>query len=390
MDKKSSAYSEKIVMKTPLLMNKARGQHFLENPEIIKSIVEKSAIRSTDVVLEIGPGNGNLTKLLLDKGQRVVAIEVDPRMIGELTKRFPQYSESGRKFTLLKGDAIKTEWPFFDICVANLPYQISSPVIFKLLCHRPQFRCAVIMVQREFAMRMVAQPGSDCYCRLAANLQLLAKVDHLMKVSKKNFRPPPKVESSVVRIEPKNPMPVVDFIQWDNLLRICFLRKNKTLGAIFRTKVILKNLLKSNKNLDKKKLVSGELNYKLFAFENKELLEEMENVQETNIDEMEVNSDEETVARNISKNQPKKTTDMELEEEVDESSEEDESGHISHENGKPVSKKKSNDPEYEQFKEKIVAVLISNKLDKNRPSKMHWSLFLELIHLFNENGFYFR
>ena len=101
------------------------------------------------------------------------------------------------------------------------------------------------MVQREFAMRMVAKPGTECYCRLSANLQLLAKVDHLFKVGKKNFRPPPKVESSVVRVEPKNPMPQIDFEQWDGLLRICFNRKNKTLGAIFKTKTIYNFLLEN-------------------------------------------------------------------------------------------------------------------------------------------------
>lgn len=82
---------------------------------------------------------------------------------------------------LVRGDAIKTNWPYFDLCVANLPYQISSPVVFKLLAHRPLFRCAVVMVQREFALRLVAQPGTELYCRLSANVQFLAKVDHLFK-----------------------------------------------------------------------------------------------------------------------------------------------------------------------------------------------------------------
>jgi 18S rRNA (adenine1779-N6/adenine1780-N6)-dimethyltransferase len=91
------------------------------------------------------------------------------------------------------GDVLITELPFFDICVANIPYQISSPLVFKLLAHKPVFRCAVLMFQQEFAMRLVAQPGSDLYCRLSVNVQLLAKVDHLMKVSKNNFKPPPKV-----------------------------------------------------------------------------------------------------------------------------------------------------------------------------------------------------
>lgn len=86
---------------------------------------------------------------------------------------------------------------------------------------------------------MTAKPGSDLYCRLSVNVQLLSKVDHLIKVGKNNFKPPPKVESSIVRIEPKNPLPDIDFLEWDGLLRICFIRKNKTLQAAFKHKKIL-------------------------------------------------------------------------------------------------------------------------------------------------------
>lgn len=351
-------------MKTPLLMNKARGQHFLENPEVIKSIVDKSAVRSTDVVLEIGPGNGNLTKLLLDRAQKVVAIEVDPRMIGELTKRFPPYSDAGRKLTLLKGDAIKTDWPFFDLCVANLPYQISSPVLFKLLCHQPPFRCAVIMVQREFAMRMVAQPGSDCYCRLAANLQLLAKVDHLMKVSKKNFRPPPKVESSVVRVEPKNPMPKVDFIQWDNLLRMCFLRKNKTLGSIFKTKAVLRSLYRVNTAGEKPAQDATQPNFKMLAFEGREYEDQGNQVTEMNIEDMEVDSDDEEgmEEEELPQTRPKHAAPSKAEEE----------------------------PKMREFKERLASIVAEFHLDKQRPAKMHWSAFLEVINAFNSREIYFR
>ena len=79
-------------------------------------------------------------------------------------------------------DVMKTELPYFDVCVANIPYQISSPLTFKLLAHRPYFRAAIIMFQHEFAMRLVAKPGEANYCRLAVNTQLLARVDHLLKV----------------------------------------------------------------------------------------------------------------------------------------------------------------------------------------------------------------
>lgn len=144
---------------------------------------------------------------------------------------------------------LKTALPYFDICVANIPYQISSPLTFKLLNHQPAFRCAIIMFQREFAMRLVANPGDTLYCRLSVNTQLLARVSHLLKVGKNNFRPPPKVDSSVVRIEPRKPRPQVNLKEWDGFIRICFIRKNKTLGSIFRMKNVLSLLERNYKTL---------------------------------------------------------------------------------------------------------------------------------------------
>ncbi|KEH34497.1 dimethyladenosine transferase, putative [Medicago truncatula] len=101
------------------------------------------------------------------------------------------------EISVIQGDVLKTELPYFDICVANIPYQISSPLTFKLLNHQPAFRCAIIMFQREFAMRLVAQPGDKLYCRLTVNTQLHARISHLLKVGRNNFRPPPKVDSFV-------------------------------------------------------------------------------------------------------------------------------------------------------------------------------------------------
>ena len=221
--------------------DKSFGQHILKNPKVVEQIVEKSGIKPTDIILEIGPGTGNLTVQLLERGKKIIAMEIDPRMIAEVSKRVNKLGYS-HKFGLIQGDAIKTDMPFFDICIANTPYQISSPLVFKLLQHRPMFRCAVLMFQREFAQRLIAKPGSNMYCRLSVNVQLLARVDHLIKVGRNSFKPPPKVESSVVRIEPKYPPPPINFVEWDGLVRLCFLRKNKTLSAIFRLKNILKML----------------------------------------------------------------------------------------------------------------------------------------------------
>lgn len=193
-----------------ILFNTGAGQHILKNPLVVNSIIEKAALRRTDVILEVGPGTGNLTVKMLEKVKKVIACEIDPRLVGELQKRV-QGTCLANKLEIRVGDVLKTDLPFFDACVANLPYQISSPFVFKLLLHRPFFRCAILMFQREFALRLVAKPGTKLYCRLSINTQLLARVDHLMKVGKNNFRPPPKVESSVVRIEPKNPPPPVNF-----------------------------------------------------------------------------------------------------------------------------------------------------------------------------------
>ncbi|GMF45799.1 unnamed protein product [Phytophthora fragariaefolia] len=132
------------------------GQHFLKNPMIVTQIVAKAAIRGTDVCLEVGPGTGNLTVKLLEQAKRVVAVEFDPRMVAELQKRI-QHTEHINHLQIIHGDVMRVQLPFFDVCVANLPYQISSPFVFKLLAHRPMFRCAVVMFQEEFAKRLSAK-----------------------------------------------------------------------------------------------------------------------------------------------------------------------------------------------------------------------------------------
>ena len=115
----------------------------------------------------------------------------------------------------------------------SLSSQISSPLVFKLLSTRPLPRTAVLMFQREFALRLCAPPGSPMWCRLSANVQLFSIVEHILKVGKSNFRPAPNVESSVVRITPKNPPPPVRFEEFDGLGRVVFSRRNKTIRASF-------------------------------------------------------------------------------------------------------------------------------------------------------------
>jgi len=237
--KKVNAKADGATLKQGIKFNTSYGQHILKNPGIVNAIVEKSAVKPSDIVMEVGPGTGNLSVKILEKAKRLLAYEIDPRMVAELNKRVTG-TPFQHKLDVRLGDIIKINtWPLFDICIANLPYQISSPFVFKLLEQRPLPRYAVLMFQKEFADRLVAQPGSKLYCRLSANVQLLAKVEHLMRVKRSEFRPPPKVDSAVVRIEPVNPPPPINYKEWDGLLRLAFLRKNKTLAGIFRQKAVL-------------------------------------------------------------------------------------------------------------------------------------------------------
>jgi len=229
-------------------MDKDLGQHILKNPGVASAIVHKAHLKQSDHVLEVGPGTGNLTVLILKAAKAVTAVEMDPRMAAELTKRVQGTAEAKRLKVML-GDVIKTELPHFDVCISNTPYQISSPLVFKLLSLPNPPRSCILMFQREFAMRLFAKPGEKLYSRLSVNVQMWAKVSHIMKVGRNNFNPPPQVESNVVRIEPKHPRPQIAYEEWDGLLRIAFVRKNRTLRASFLGTSAVLELLASNYRL---------------------------------------------------------------------------------------------------------------------------------------------
>ncbi|KAH3903343.1 probable Dimethyladenosine transferase [Saccharomycodes ludwigii] len=242
-EKQVSASAANTVFK----FNTNLGQHILKNPLVAQGIVDKAQIQPSDIVLEIGPGTGNLTMKILEKARKVIAIEFDPRMAAELTKRV-HGTIYEKKLEIILGDFIKLEkLPYFDVCISNTPYQISSPLVFKLINQVPAPRCCILMFQREFALRLLARPGDPLYCRLSCNVAMWCNVTHVMKVGKNNFRPPPKVESSVVKIEMKQPKPNIDYNEWDGLLRILFVRKNRTISAEFKSNTILELLEKNYK-----------------------------------------------------------------------------------------------------------------------------------------------
>lgn len=139
---------------------------------VSKGIVDKANLKTTDTVLEIGPGTGNVTVRILEQCKKCIAVEMDPRMAAEITKRV-RGSPEQRKLEVIVGDFLKVDLPYFDVCISNTPYQISSPLIFKLLLHRPLWRVAILMFQREFALRLVAKPGDPLYCRYIASLHFI-------------------------------------------------------------------------------------------------------------------------------------------------------------------------------------------------------------------------
>lgn len=222
--------------------NTKLGQHILKNPGIIDTIMERAGIKPSDTILEVGGGTGMLSLKLLPKCAKLICYEKDIRLAAELVKKV-NAKHLSHKFELNVGDALRATFPPFDMCISNIPYQISGPLVFKLL--QENFKCAYIMFQREFAQRLIARPGSSEYSRLSVAVQLLAKVHNVMNVSRNSFVPPPMVDSSVVRIEPRVPRPPINIEEFNRLLKICFLRKNKRLSGIFK-RTVIQNMQKVN------------------------------------------------------------------------------------------------------------------------------------------------
>ncbi|KAE8454052.1 hypothetical protein EG329_007829 [Mollisiaceae sp. DMI_Dod_QoI] len=338
------------------------GQHILKNPGVAEAIVQKANLKPSDVVLEVGPGTGNLTMRILEKARKVIAVELDPRMAAEVTKRVQGKPEQKRLEVLL-GDVIKTDLPPFDVCISNTPYQISSPLVFKLLALPNPPRTSILMFQREFAMRLTARPGDPLYCRLSVAAQFWAKITHIMKVGKNNFKPPPQVESSVVRIEPKmgTERPGVSWDEWDGMLRICFVRKNRILRASWLG--------------TKEVLAMVERNYRVWCAMNNVAVDDTIVGEEDEMDEEEWGGI------------------MDVDEDMDETPAffKEEAERIAKENGGKTKSKKKKTRVAELVREKIRKVLEDKtELADKRAGKCDENDFLRLLYAFNEEGIHFN
>ncbi len=228
------------------------GQHWLRDNSVLEKIVEAADLKSSDRILEIGPGRGALTeKLLRSRVELVHCIEVDLDLIAGLKKRFSKYS----KFTLTEGDALSAsllppDGMAINKVVANIPYNITSPLLERLIGRlgnpiKEHYQKLVLLLQKEVADRIISLPGQSSFSAMSVRLQLLANCRSVCEVPPSSFSPKPKVHSKVIVLEPfgvKETMGLEIGKKVEVLVRTAFLSRRKKLKNTLIGLMPLKNL----------------------------------------------------------------------------------------------------------------------------------------------------
>ncbi len=215
---------------------KSLGQHFLLDPRIIQGIIDRAGFQTSDLVVEIGPGKGALTLPLARGAGHVVAIEKDTQLIRLLKERLSY--EGITNVTLINHDIL--EWDFNEIThfssskikvIGNLPYNISTPFLEKLIKSRNHVSSAILMFQLEIGKRLTASPNSKVYGAMTVLVQYHAQATGLLEVSKESFFPKPKVDSMVLELDFEKPHPrrAVDEDKFREVVRGAFSHRRKTL-----------------------------------------------------------------------------------------------------------------------------------------------------------------
>lgn len=230
-----------VIARHDLGAKKALGQHFLLDLNITRKIARMADISGNDLVLEIGPGPGGLTRALLEAGADVIAIERDARCIGALEEVASAYQD---KLHLIEGDALRADER--EIAgegaikiVANLPYNISTELLIKWLrgnheAERPLWSMMALMFQREVADRILAAPGSKAYGRLSVIAQAASNPSRAFNLPASAFTPPPKVESTVVLFRPSSE-PLADFRSLELVTQAAFGQRRKMLRSSLKS-----------------------------------------------------------------------------------------------------------------------------------------------------------
>ncbi len=228
-----------LMEKYNIKANKNLGQNFLIDENVIETAIEKSNIGKDDLVIEIGPGLGTLTKYLLEKAGRVICVELDERMIKILEDRFFLY----KNFEVINNDILKVDLDkIINIAkkeynlksakiVANLPYYITTPIIMKLLENKVMVDSITVMIQKEVADRLAEIPGGKNTGAITYTVYYYGKTEKILEVPKTSFIPEPSVTSEVIKIEIRNnpPVSVKNEKEFFNLIKVAFLQRRKTL-----------------------------------------------------------------------------------------------------------------------------------------------------------------
>lgn len=237
-----------IMNKYHIKANKSLGQNFLICENIVETIVESSQITKQDLVIEIGPGLGTLTKYLLEKAGRVIAIEVDKKMEKILKERF----EHDKNFELWQQDVLKinlrkliekekTEYTMQTVkIVANLPYYITTPIIMKLLEEELPLESITVMVQKEVANRLIAIPGQKETGAITYSVYYYAQAQGIIEVPNNSFVPEPEVTSKIIKLNIRKEPPIQIEQKEDmfKIIKCAFMQRRKTLlNALVNTKI---------------------------------------------------------------------------------------------------------------------------------------------------------
>ncbi|NTW56307.1 MAG: 16S rRNA (adenine(1518)-N(6)/adenine(1519)-N(6))-dimethyltransferase RsmA [Chlorobiaceae bacterium] len=212
---------------TEIAAKKKLGQNFLLDRNITKKIAAVSGAAEGDNVLEIGPGFGALTREIAERCPVFTVVEKDPALAGFIRSEYPQVR-------VIEGDFLQVDLEPLAAgkqltVLGNIPYSITSPILFRLLDFRRLVGSATLMMQHEVAERIVARPGTKEYGILAVQLQAFCDIAYLFKVGRKVFRPQPRVDSAVIRIVPKKEDPVRNADGFRRFIRTAFHQRRKTL-----------------------------------------------------------------------------------------------------------------------------------------------------------------
>lgn len=244
-----SKTTKDILSRHGIKLNKNLGQNYLIDKNKRDQIINFGDISKEDVILEIGTGIGTLTLELAKRAKKVIAIEQDQKICEILAQRLED--EKIDNVELINDDALKVDFPPFNKIISNLPYQISSPITFKFLNY--DFDLGILMYQKEFASRMNGEVGTKNYSRLSAMLYFKCDVEKLTEVSNESFIPKPQIDSTVVKLTPKeNSISDEDFRTYSKFTKALFQHRNKKIkNALIDSRHIISNI---DKKVLKKRL----------------------------------------------------------------------------------------------------------------------------------------